>query len=131
MTREQIYTEQLKELGIWEPAFAPLVKDLAKTERRRTRIEKAWSATAPSGGKPSFLDPHYQLLVQLDRVILEYRRQVGLTPEALRKLRGAAAEPVPQEPIAERLDAILARVSSYDDEVRPSPVSESDTLGDE
>lgn len=129
MTREEKYKAQLIALGIWEDAFAPLVEDLAKAERRRTRIEKAWSATAPVGGKPSFLDPHYQLLAQLDRVILAYRETMGLTPKALRKLRGAAAEPVPQDLIADRLDAIVARVSAYDEPALP--VSESNTDDDE
>lgn len=113
MTREQVYTQQLKDLGVYEPAFDPLIKDLAKAERRRTRAEKAWSATAPPGGKPSFLDPHYQVVAQLDREILGYREVMGLTPKSLRRLRGATGEPVEQDPITERLDRIAARVESY------------------
>ena len=115
MTREQIYQGQLQALGGYGPALDPLIKDLAKAERRRTRAEKAWAATAPPGGKPSFLDPHYQILVQLDREILGYREAMGLTPKALRKLRGPA--PVgPDEPelITQRLDLIARRVSAYD-----------------
>ena len=30
MTREQVYTQQLKALGVYEDAFVPLIKDLAK-----------------------------------------------------------------------------------------------------
>ena len=115
MTREQVYTQQLKDLGVYEPAFDPLIKDLAKAERRRTRAEKAWSATAPPGGKPSFLDPHYQVVAQLDREILGYREVMGLTPKSLRRLRGAtdAAGDADRDPITERLDRIAARVESY------------------
>lgn len=114
MTREQIYTQQLKALGVYEEAFIPLIKDLAKAERRRTRAEKAWAATAPPGGKPSFLDPHYQIVSQLDREILGYREVMGLTPKSLRRLRGATEGPVEQDLIVDRLDRIAARVEQYE-----------------
>ena len=114
MTREQIYTQQLKALGVYEPAFDPLIKDLAKAERRRTRAEKEWSATAPPGGKPSFLDPHYQIVAQLDREILGYREVMGLTPKSLRRLRGVTEAPGERDLITERLDTIAQRVGAYD-----------------
>lgn len=114
MTREQIYTQQLKALGVYEPAFDPLIRDLAKAERRRTRAEKAWAATAPPGGKPSFLDPHWQVISQLDREILGYREVMGLTPKSLRRLRGVTDGAVEQDPITAALDRIAARVESYD-----------------
>lgn len=114
MTKEQVYIEQLKALGVWDPAFLPLVKDLAKTERRRTRVEKAWAATAPPGGKPSFLDPHWQILQQLDQKILAYRETMGLTPKSLRKLRGSPEPPVKQDEITEKLSAIAQRVGAYE-----------------
>lgn len=113
MTREQIYTGQLKALGIYDEAFAPLIKDLAKAERRRTRVEKAWTETAPPGGKPSFLDAHYQVIVQLDREILTYREALGLTPKALRKLRGATEAPAEQDLITKKLTAIAERCGAY------------------
>ena len=94
MTREQIYREQLQALGIYDPAFDPEIKTLAILERRKTRAEKAWSRTAPPGGKPSFLDPHYQIIVQLEDKILAHREALGLTPKALRKLKGAYYETV-------------------------------------
>ena len=94
MTREQIYREQLQALGVYDPAFDPEIKTLAILERRKTRVEKAWSRTAPPGGKPSFLDPHYQIIVQLEDKILAHREALGLTPKALRKLKGAYYETV-------------------------------------
>ena len=114
MTREQKYEAQLRALGVWEEAFRPLVKDLAKAERRRTRAEKEWSATAPPGGRPSFLDPHYQVVAQLDREILGYREVMGLTPKSLRRLRGVSEGPSVNDRISERLDRIAERVSAYD-----------------
>lgn len=93
-TREQIYQEQLKALGIYDPAFDPEIKTLAKLERRKTRVEKEWSETAPKGGKPSFLDPHYAIITQLERDILTHRETLGLTPKAMRRIKGAYYETV-------------------------------------
>jgi len=116
MTREQIYTEQLQALGIYEPAFDPEIKQLAILERRKTRAEKAWSATAPPGGKPSFLDPHYQVIVQLEDRILHHREKLGLTPMALRRLRGVAGSDAPtaQTEISARLDRLLDRAGEWE-----------------
>jgi len=115
-TREDIYKAQLQELGIYKPAFDPEIKTLAMLERRKTRAEKAWSATVPKGQKPSFLDPHYQVIVQLEDKILTHREALGLTPKALRKLRGEPAVGGPSEPelITNRLDAIAQRVGAYE-----------------
>ena len=116
MTREQIYTQQLQSLGIYDPAFDPEIKQLAILERRKTRAEKAWSATAPPGGKPSFLDPHYQIIMQLEDKILAHREALGLTPKSLRRLRGAPASDAPtsESEISARLDRLLDRAGSYD-----------------
>ena len=88
MTREEKYKSQLQTLGIYDPAFDPEIATLAKLERRKTRAEKAWSATVPKGSKPSFLDPHYAVIVQLEDKILAHREALGLTPKALRRLKG-------------------------------------------
>lgn len=112
-TREQIYKEQLQALGIYDPAFDPEIKTLAQLERRKTRAEKAWSASAPPGGKPSFLDPHYQVITQLEDKILAHREALGLTPKSLRRLRGSPEPPVRKDLIDEKLTAIEQRVSRY------------------
>ena len=113
MTREQIYKDQLQALGIYDPAFDPEIKTLAQLERRMTRLQKEWSATAPPGGKPSFLDAHYPMIVQLEDKILAHREALGLTPKGLRKLRGPVADgPSEQDLITERLNAIAERVGS-------------------
>lgn len=113
MAREDVYIAQLQELGVWHEAFRPIVKDLAKAERRRTRAEKEWAATVPKGGKPSFTHPLYQTCIQLDRTVNEYRESLGLTPKALRRLTGTAELAAPQDLISEKLSAIAARVSAY------------------
>lgn len=112
-TREQIYRQQLKALGFYDPAFEPLITDLAQMDRRWTRAKKEWAATAPPGGKPSFLDPTYTALTQIERDRRALREDLGLTPKALRKLRGAAEAPVPEDLIATRLQAIADRVGAY------------------
>lgn len=115
MTKEQIYREQMVELGIWEDAFAPEVSTLAQMERDLTRAKKAWSETAPPGGKPSVLDPHFAIITGLRREILAHREALGLTPKGLRKLRGPVADgPSEQDLITERLSAIAERVGAYD-----------------
>lgn len=112
-TREQIYREQLTALGIYDPAFEPLITDLAQMDRRWTRAKKEWAATAPPGGKPSFLDPTYAAVTQIERERRALREELCLTPRALRKLRGIAEPPVPEDLIATRLQVIADRVSSY------------------
>ena len=115
MTKEQIYREQMIELGIWEDAFAPEVSTLAQMERDLTRAKKAWSETAPAGGKPLVLDPHFAVITGLLREILAHREALGLTPKGLRKLRGPTADgPSEQDLITERLTAIAERVGAYD-----------------
>ena len=136
-TREQIYTQQLKDLGIWEDAFAPMVKELAQIDRRRTRLQKAWAASAPPGGKPSFLDPHYALIVQAERDALAFREALGLTPKALRRLRGqptAAAGPTAADEISAKLDRMLEREEpgqNWSFEQLAASVSDLDTGGGE
>lgn len=115
MTREQIYTEQLKALGVYQPAFDPEIKTLAEMERDLQRLKKAWRATAEEGEKPSPLDPHFQLINSMRREILAHRDALGLTPKALRRLSGAdAAGPDEKTMIVSRLDAIADKVASYD-----------------
>lgn len=116
MTREQTYAEQLKSLGIYEPAFEPAIKQLAQQERELSRINKAWHATVPKGQTPSVLDKHYEAMQKLRQEILNQREALGLTPRGLRKLRGAPKGDgsVAGEGISRKLDAILEKVSAYE-----------------
>lgn len=116
VTKEQIYREQMQALGIYEEIFEPEIRTLARVEREYTRAEKAWSATAAPGGKPSFLNPHYPVIQRLRTEILQHREALGLTPKALRKLTGGAgAGDIDQKDlITAKLDRIAERVSGYD-----------------
>ena len=115
-TREQVYAEQLRSLGVYQPAFEPEIKTLAELERDLQRAKKAWRATAPAGVPPSPLDPHYTVITNLRREILAHRDALGLTPKALRRLRerGTGDTPDERSAIVARLDAIAERVSGYD-----------------
>lgn len=116
MTKEQIYTQQMKDLGIYEEIFDPEIRTLCRIERELTRAQKAWSATASLGGKPSFLDDHYPVIQKLRAEILQHREALGLTPKALRKLTGAVSNDAPMQKdlIAAKLDQIAASVAGYD-----------------
>lgn len=107
-TREQIYTEQLKALGIYDKAFDPEIKTLAQLERELTRAQKEWKKTAKEDEAPSVRDPAYAVITGIRREILSHRDALGLTPKALRKLKGAAspAGPNAQEVLTELLDGL-------------------------
>ena len=108
MGREQIYTEQLKALGIYDPAFEPEIKALSQLERDLTRAQKAWKASSP---EKSVLDPHFEVIQKLRKEILIHRESLGLTPKSLRRLKGeTAAAPVSaQSTLSSLLDAIKER----------------------
>ena len=116
MTKEKVYREQMEALGIYEEIFEPEIRTLCRIEREYTRAQKAWSATAPPGGKPSFLNEHYPVIQKLRAEILQHREALGLTPKALRKLTGLNFNDAPEQKdlITAKLDQIAARVSGYD-----------------
>lgn len=111
-SKEHKYKAALESLGIYHPAMDPLIHDLAVLERECSRARQAWKRTAPPGQTPSPLDPHYALIRQQQRDILALRNALGLTPVALRRIRGLGvetnkpAEP-PKEPTV--LDFVRAR----------------------
>lgn len=115
-SKEVVYREQMQALGIYEEIFEPEIQTLARVERELTRAEKAWSATAAPGGKPSFLDPHYAIIQRIRAEVSQHREALGLTPKALRKLTGAAGVEAPEQKdlITAKLDRIAERVSGYD-----------------
>ena len=128
MTKEETYTKQMQALGIYEPIFDPEIRTLARIERELTRAEKAWSRTAPPGGKPSFLNDHYPVIQKLRAEVLQHRQALGLTPQALRKLTGTAGPEglQQQDLITSKLDQIAARVSDYDQANPFAGISDAD-----
>ena len=88
MTREQVYTQQLQAMGVWQPAFTPAVKTLADMEREHQRTKKRWKADG--GDTTSDL---YPAIVQQRRDILAHRDALGLTPKGLRRLKASSIVP--------------------------------------
>ena len=92
MTKEQIYAEQMRDLGIYDKAFEPEIHTLAILEREHQRTMKEWKATAPDPKTaPSITDPLYAEISKLRRDILARQDSLGLTPKGLQRLRRQAA----------------------------------------
>lgn len=108
MRAEDKYRQQLQQLGVYEAAFDAEIHQLCILERELSRARKQWAATVPKGEAPSFTSPVYSVIVSLRRDILQHREALGLTPKALRKLRGAAAPagPSAQDTLSRLLDGM-------------------------
>ena len=83
MTREEIYTAQMRQLGIYHAAFDPAIHTLAIMEREQQRLLKRWKASGSSETSPL-----YTVITQQRRDILRYREALGLTPRGLERIRG-------------------------------------------
>ena len=86
MTREQKYTEQMKELGIYHRAFDPAIHTLAIMERENQRTMKALKTAAAEGEDKTAAKLRADI-AQQRRDILAHRDALGLTPKALRRLK--------------------------------------------
>lgn len=92
MTKEQQYTWQLTELGVYDPAFDGAIHVLCIQERELSRAMKEWKATAPDPkAAPSITDPLYAEISKLRRDILARQDSLGLTPKGLQRLRRQTA----------------------------------------
>jgi hypothetical protein len=91
MAKEEIYKQQLQDLGVYDPAFDPAIHVLCIQERELSRAMKAWKATAANGAAPLITDPLYQEISKLRRDILARQDALGLTPKGLQRLRKNAA----------------------------------------
>lgn len=103
MTREQKYAEQMRELGIYQEVFEPEIHTLAILERDLQRLTKRWKeAGCPtverSGKGPATSDKTLDAIMALRKEILAHRDALGLTPKALRRIKGALAD---KEPVSE------------------------------
>lgn len=101
MAKETVYQQQLKDLGVYDPAFDPAIHVLCIQERELSRAMKAWKATVPKNEAPSITDPLYVEISKLRRDILARQDALGLTPKGLQRLRKNAAPASPDAaPIA-------------------------------
>ncbi len=114
MAREDDYRQQLQELGIYEPAFAPAIHDLCVTEREYSRAMKAWREAAKARTAQALsTDAEYGPVLQLRKEIQAQREALGLTPRGLQKLRGKPKGDggVAGAALSRKLDAILEALS--------------------
>ncbi len=72
MTKEQKYIAALQQLGVYNPAFDPVIHQLCKLEREEGRADKAWRATAAEGKAPLATDPAYDALQRIRQAILQH-----------------------------------------------------------
>ena len=122
MASEKQYTEQLKALGVYDPAFKPLIHELCIQERElrrlRKELSKAKKEAEEKGEKPpARSDERYVSIRQLQASTLTYRDALGLTPKSLRKLKRDAFE---DENISLLSTSPLARIMNKHDENRKS-----------
>ena len=108
-TKEDRYRSQLIALGIYEEAYDPAIHELCVLEREMSRARKQLKDTAPDGKAPSYADPLYGVVRQLQTNILAYRDALGLTPKSLKKLKGQSGSSVPPATAQSPLEVILSR----------------------
>lgn len=117
-SKEKVYADQLKALGVYDPAFDGAIHTLCILERELSRTMKAWKATAADKNTaPSVTDPLYAAILQQRREILTYRDALGLTPKGLRRLKGKKSDDAgtkSKNDIGSKLDAICTKVMAYD-----------------
>lgn len=98
-SKEAKYTQDLKNLGVYDPAFDAVIHTLCIQERELSRAMKAWAATKGDAKHPSIDHPIYAEISKLRRDILARQDALGLTPKGWQRLRrqqtGSGAEAVP------------------------------------
>ena len=112
MTKEQKYADTMKRLGIYDPAFEPVIHQLAILEREQSRTRKAWKASSDAGQDPSMLDRLYAVILQQDKMLLTLRESLGLTPKGLKRFRaefGTALEDEPEEKPKNALELLMEK----------------------
>lgn len=109
MSREDTYIKQLQALEIYDPAFDPAIKNLARLERELTRAQKEWSEEAKEAGlkRPSFKSKIYPVIQNLRSEIERSRESLGLTPKGLHRIKGTYYETVRAGELAETPTAEL------------------------
>lgn len=91
MGRKETIIEDMKRLGIYEPAYLPSVDDLCTYERERSAARKEWKASAEPGHRPSFTHPLYETIKGMNRDINKLRYELGLVPKGLEAIRKKVA----------------------------------------
>lgn len=107
--KEKSYIEQLTVLGVYNPAFNGEIHQLCILERELSRARKEWKNTAPPDTAPSFTHELYAVIMQIQREILTRREALGLTPKALKRIKGAVALDCPAEAEEKTVFALISK----------------------
>lgn len=92
MAREDIYIQQMKELGIFQEIFIPEINLLCTLERDLQRLTKRWKEsgcpTVEEGrAGPPVSNKTLDAIMSLRKEILAHRDALGLTPKGLQRLK--------------------------------------------
>lgn len=105
-------TKDLTGLGIWKPEFESTVKMLAEVMVQRQNVWKEYEAdgcrpviTGINKGGNEYMqkNPLLSMWDDLTKTALSYRRELGLTPAGLKKLREDAMAQPRRSALAEAL----------------------------
>jgi len=115
LTKEQKYTEQLRSMGIYQPAFDGAIHTLAVMEREFSRVDKQWR-TLPEDVR--YIHALFAVRAALRKDILAHRESLGLTPKGYKRLRPEVKTPPPggDHPHSAMLARMEARYKTYDPE---------------
>lgn len=113
-SKEAKYIQDLKNLGVYDPAFDSVIHVLCIQERELSRAQRAWAATKGDAKHPSIDHPLYAEISKLRRDILARQDALGLTPKGWQRLRrqqsgSAEAAPIsgtPNQGFAALMDSI-------------------------
>ena len=101
MTKDQKYKQELQNLGIYENGFDSVIHSLVILEKEQSRVRKELRTENMSGKYNSKTDKLYSLILKQERLILEIRESLGLTPKGLmiiKKGNGYPKEKIQEQP---------------------------------
>jgi hypothetical protein len=99
-SKEAKYIQDLKNLGVYDPAFDSVIHTLCVQERELSRAQKSWAATKGDAKYPSIDHPLYAEISKLRRDILARQGALGLTPKSWQRLRRQQSNSAEAAPIS-------------------------------
>lgn len=131
MSRESMIQADMERLGIYDSSFDKSIHELAKRERELRRAEKAWKAayntdgkkqapkmtivlTSKAGTEYTTKDPHYAEVSRLRKEVDGLRKQLGLTPKSLQRVRETVGNEQPYR--KSRIEALLENAKAHAEE---------------
>lgn len=113
---KKIIEDYMKEMGIYDPSFIISISILAKLFSDYALIRKDWEEegcpltqehTNKMGKTNTVKDPLYQAMEKLRMDILTYLKELGLTPNGLKKIKQNSFETVEKSSKIDKLLEVL------------------------